>query len=533
MPFNKITEAEKEMFNDLREMYASGASADLEYVLRHWSKAKSDYLYGLFGEKLIVSKEIEFSTPKTTLLKECYDLLHSHPFVKKMKELFNPEYTGKEEDWREGNAYWLLSDYNLVENKVPANNRITNTYFLGDHTFKLNAGMKLMRALKKIVDECGLDEPYTEKATLFEDFRQKHSQILNAEKFRGELCLSIHPLDYATMSMNNNGWTSCMNWNGGDFCQGTVEMMNSSSVVVAYLKSSSANYGIGNHNWNSKKWRELFIIEENAIIAVKPYPYFDESLEKEVFKMIFELIEKNGDLIWKSYEFSKPFVAKNVDGDEVYCEEFDLRVSLGIDNGAMYNDFYDDRMVSLNKCLPNNSYYTATFSGTSECMNCGDDSYDYTDGENENCLMCDNCDTSTHCRCCGCRIADGYARWVDDEPYCDYCFENNVSECKICGELHLDDYMLRVHAYSSKLKMGLVNLHAYICEDCFDSNAFEITLSKEAYFGPYDSRYYVYDIDAHTPEEVEDVFVGYSYEDIVKRFSSAPSHNLLTIPKDN
>ena len=90
----------------------------------------------------------------------------------------------------------------------------------------------------------------------FEDFRIKHSRILSEKEFIGRLSLSIHPLDFMTMSDNDSDWSSCMSWRTcGSYRRGTVEMMNSPCVVVAYLSASKPMVlDRGSHfKWNIKK----------------------------------------------------------------------------------------------------------------------------------------------------------------------------------------------------------------------------------------------------------------------------------------
>ena len=92
---------------------------------------------------------------------------------------------------------------------------------------------------------------------IFEQMRIKHSQILNKKRLKGTLCLSIHPLDYITISDNNCDWDSCMTWTGddcpGEYRLGTLEMMNSPSVVVAYLDSKEPYHPLDDGRaWSNK-----------------------------------------------------------------------------------------------------------------------------------------------------------------------------------------------------------------------------------------------------------------------------------------
>ena len=90
------------------------------------------------------------------------------------------------------------------------------------------------------------------------------------------------------MSDNNEDWESCMSWTqGGEYRVGTIEMMNSPYVIVAYLKSHH-NLEWAD-NWNSKKWRELYICSNDFVRSITGYPYKDEKITKLVLEKIREL----------------------------------------------------------------------------------------------------------------------------------------------------------------------------------------------------------------------------------------------------
>ena len=129
----------------------------------------------------------------------------------------------------------------------------------------------------------------------YEAFRIWHSMLFNSAKMTGNLCLSIHPLDYITMSENDEGWSSCMNWHDeGCYRRGTIEMMNSKYVLVAYVKSENNEIYMGNDNhWNSKKWRSLFYLDKDIITSIKGYPYQHPALVKVIIEKLEELAEAN------------------------------------------------------------------------------------------------------------------------------------------------------------------------------------------------------------------------------------------------
>lgn len=105
--------------------------------------------------------------------------------------------------------------------------------------------MKALKQLNGILHFMDDDE--------FEEFRICQSMCTNTTALEGKLCLSIHPLDYMTMSDNACDWSSCMSWQeDGCYRMGTVEMMNSPCVIVAYLESSHPMYFSREATWNSK-----------------------------------------------------------------------------------------------------------------------------------------------------------------------------------------------------------------------------------------------------------------------------------------
>ena len=273
--------------------------------------------------------------------------------------------------------------------------------------------MKILGKLAKAYDLPG-----------FEEFRIAHSQIHNQKRLHGTLSISIHPLDYMTMSHNACGWSSCMDWTDeGSYRRGTVEMMNSDCVVVAYLESSSPFYPLDNDFvWSNKKWRELFIVDNNVIAGVKPYPYEHTDLEKMVLDWLKELATKNcgWEYTNSTHIFSHDYHKHN--------DELDRDITLRFWTDAMYNDFCDGHCAYLGLDIP--CVYDRSYSGPSQCLNCGDIHNDF---DNEGMLVCEGCDSSTRCDHCGERHDPSYMHEMDDGLLiCDYCYESYVEECHLC-----------------------------------------------------------------------------------------------------
>ena len=283
----RITADEKEVMKKWIGWYAGVESADkvdIEKNLQYWNREKTT-LYKIFGEQLILTKDIEYKMDFDELLFEVET------------KLFN--YTSKAKTFLD--AYRKLTYYGgpfpyheKLSSLIYSDNLAGNIY--KDETFSLNlpndkiliiqSGSKISKILGKIAKAFDLPG--------YEEFRILHSQALNQKTLKGKLCVSIHPFDYMTMSDNDCGWCSCMSWaEDGEYRGGTVEMMNSPCVVVAYLTSETPYQIDNNFNWSNKKWRQLFIVDTQVITGIKQYPYFNSAIEKITCDWLKELTEKN------------------------------------------------------------------------------------------------------------------------------------------------------------------------------------------------------------------------------------------------
>jgi len=402
---NSISEAEFSAMDSYRRYYAYSDYTDthkekgLRHVLRYWESNKSRYLFKLLGEKLIYSKEIKYERPSEEVYDQFYYELTSdfdsplkifrEYFIKQLNKIYTTD------DYK-NQEYWLCS--HLLEPSVLTDNKVGLAYDLeiNDKKIRVQQESKPVKVLRKIVTALELDEE------LFEKFRLKHSLILNQKMIKGELCLSIHPYDYMTMSDNNNDWESCMSWiNEGCYRRGTVEMMNSPSVIVAYLKSSrnTTFYGT-NLEWSNKKWRQLFVVTEDFATGIKGYPYHNLELEKEVLKTIAELAKEN--LGWEYYDQFPKFIEEayrchnypvakiNLTDDE----NFWVKLNFSVD--TMYNDFHSgcENYVIINTNITENTDIDYFYGGPVVCMCCGCENSDYGYDDEAMYLVCDHCGNS-------------------------------------------------------------------------------------------------------------------------------------------
>lgn len=416
-----LSEEEKTMIEAYINAYAvpegcSTACTNVGYVLREWARAKRQWLGKLFNDQLIYSEPITYSTPEA----EISDILAHDEDVSYFRGAFQGWIDSHRSDWSYHIRYCLthlVSISALSTNKYDFENAEVPDPSRPGKFIRLANGSKTMKMIGKIYD---LYAPHI-KAD-YEKFRIAVSQALNKASVSGNLCISIHPLDYMTMSDNACDWDSCMSWKyEGSYRQGTVEMMNSPVVVVAYLTSKQDMMLTNNKYdgyWNNKKWRSLYICAPQFIGNVKGYPYQVPEIDKIV-------ISKLRDWAMTAYGTNYSAVTDyHYDNDCSFndnCFEFTT--------GYMYNDFgtlktnygcYDldidlgiDRDININ------------YSGASECMLCGSL---YIEVENEELLACEDCYQLERCDECGSYDVSLYetgdGNWVCEDCLMNYYNKN-------------------------------------------------------------------------------------------------------------
>lgn len=296
-----------------------------------------------------------------------------------------------------------------------------------------------------------VDEPlFTQFLNDVEDFRISHSQILNTKNVHGKLCLSIHPMDYMTMSDNDCDWSSCMRWRygEGEYHAGTLEMMTSSSVVMAYLESKEPWHPVHDEKtWSNKKWRELFIVTPDFITGIKGYPYHSDSLEKTALDKLAELVEKNCGITFNT--------------TDVQCQHGKAITPSGatlvFGTCLMYND---TEWSNVHTIFANNCGITSDeefFYGTGAyCIQCGrlrtdeDEEEGYRDS-----LVCEYCSDRVRCSHCGIIISERHY-YVDpcDDPLCDDCYDTLRYDDLIQDRWGFDDDQGDFYTVALRLKDG-------------------------------------------------------------------------------
>ena len=458
-PYEALTAQDKEYITEYIEKWGGINSpiklkAPLDYILREWNKSKQT-LFNIFGEKLMLEKEIQVEDGANKKIREINNYLSSlNPgtnFINSVRKLFEFNSTYFE------NTY---ATYNLTRANQLFTNRVAKEFSYRNKDgkiIKVPEGAKVMRVLQKIAKEFDLPD--------FEIFRNHISRITEIRKSKIKFTLSIHPLDYMTMSDNANGWESCMNWTQGpgSYRAGTIEMMNSPLVVVAYITTKPYYPTNTSIEWTSKSWRELIIVHPNTICSVKSYPYYNIAFDKALVNWLADLVEEKTE--WRYNRKLPQESLESTSCIKAWKDKEDYFL-LNFETNEMYNDFGNTDnygIFSINP--PDNKYHTSTinYSGLMTCMCCGENGYWSDDTET---VICEDCEPSIYCCCCDERVNANDAIEVDGEWVCEDCY-NDLHRCMCCEDAHFDDDLILM--FVGHIENQTINVdydEHYICSEC-------------------------------------------------------------------
>lgn len=482
-PFEALTQEEQEKITDYitefgNEYNNPKDSTSLSYILRFWNSAKSD-LFSLFGNKLILKYPITYAQPVEDIMQECVDDLELGILLGELKTAFR--------SFDPTTGYYEYSFLFYLDKLLPLKSSFLNdsSYCVkyNGKEYKISSNTKVIRTLGKMAR----DTKDANILDLYEKLRIALSRHTNQKELHGNLCLSIHPLDYMTMSDNDSGWNSCMSWvEQGDYRAGTVEMMNSPYVVVAYVESEhkQATFA-GSITWNNKKWRELFLVTPNLITEIKPYPYVNEFFTKETLRRLGALQPEANFSEAFEMPVRKTFTYK--DKELVFRPQATY----------MYNDFgltaSKKHWTLINEDNLDSWQTHINYSGTMNCMSCGEEIYYEADYSNE--VFCASClgETPFVCDCCGKMVRNNSesSHWVGDCLICTDCYEDYVTYDPILGEdVFADDtYSLCLVIKDEKDKEHhniwdyiYTTVDSFSCDDRFNIDKPRYNLSKGIYY---------------------------------------------------
>lgn len=401
-----------------------------DQLFSQWATNKEKF-YKAFGNKLIY----ELSEPVSFALSENFKDKTFDNFL---------DFIFKYDTSPSLNHFLIDNKEAFFDNKV--------AFIKEEYPKEINIGMKISKAFKFFVSKRDLKY-----------IQEEYSRILQVKSITGTLCLSIHPLDYITVSENNDNWRSCHALNG-EYRAGNLNYMADKTTVIAYLKhkEDSVLERLGSLEWNSKKWRcLLFFSEHNNMIAMgKHYPFFlpniipflDMVLEKakidETRSFIYngywqraidhiqtEVISEKGEVEEKNFPLDKRYIKNTYTGLLKTLNKFILEN----EHRCYYNDllYSSDYLPFIKKndyALLRNKELPIQIGEDVYCLSCGERVLHYEDS-----MICEHCAVTK----------------TDLEA-------GGVSICPICGSRFITDEGCWTTKYNN-------NWEDFVCPTCLNA----------------------------------------------------------------
>ena len=384
-----------------------------------WEENKKQFLFSLLRQQLIYSVPTEVSMTE----EELYYKIKESGVRYTLQQQFKPEFarilTTMSSELDENEKIIEKCLFDLLNVNILARQRIEEDYAFdwNGKRVKFNKGTKVTKLFRFFVNESELDALIKKYATIF-----------NQKTIKGDLCLSVHPLDYFSVSDNQCGWNSCFSVHDGSYRISTTGLLTSPNTMVAYLSSGDVEYEAYDMSmtWNNKKWRTYVTMshDQKTFHIGREYPYSNPALRQKVVEMIADLTG------WEYQEADR----------EIYINTPD----------AFYNDgFYhlyeatniedDERIDELD--IAEDCY----------CMECGT-TYDL---EGVNGICCISCHPECHedymgtCTLCDTHIFDyeDYSYIISRGEYVCECCSPKLTYCQECDEAYIgeDEPLVEVH----------------------------------------------------------------------------------------
>ena len=306
-----------------------------------------------------------------------------------------------------------------------------------NYGIKVSKGMKISKALKLFISD-------QEELTAWQT---NYSRIIQDVKVYGKLCLSIHPLDYLTISETSHKWRSCHSLDG-EFRAGNLSYMLDEVTVVAYLKSEK-DYNLPGFpkdmKWNSKKWRMLMYInlDKDMIFSSKPYPFDNEMLVNASYTMLEQVFDL---FPWpKDYSVMEPDNAIDYMQDHPDSLQF---------NDCLCSISFEPRY----KCATNKTIdecRSIVVGAPVYCLECENELIEF--GADYSCM---DCGDYVVCDYCGCHMYSDEAYELDDQTMCPSCYDDAVVWCDGCGEANSRENPEMVYSEEEDV---------WNCPDCYDA----------------------------------------------------------------
>lgn len=428
------TEIQKD-FNKVLCHSQDQESVNTDSLFKKWYEKKSAFIERMGGLIYEAPGEVTFSLSKSAI-------------DEKIEKFLDSVYNISDD----------IGNFLSTEGDGLLDNKVISTY--NYHGDLITVGMRIGRALHKYFKECCSEDQ-------LEWIIQTLSMIIQENTVHGKLCLSVHPLDFLSLSENNHAWRSCHALDG-EYRDGNLSYMCDDVTIIAYLKSDEDTIlpaFTKEVPWNNKKWRCLMFFDQGrkCVWAGRQYPFTSTDALDQVATKLFQpmryfasgyVYQYVPDWSYITFRNAVPKFTENSTGIHT------LRVPhIFIDNSIypLTKFIKDGKHSNAYNDLLNSHFYTPAVllygfrnfldesipplevGGEAPCIHCGkghsydsstmlckDDVLIYSNDEIEGVSCCPNC---------GDRFFDEDGIYFQGELYCADCYDNmDIISCPNCGE---------------------------------------------------------------------------------------------------
>ena len=384
-----------------------------------WEENKKQFLFSLLRQQLIYSVPVEIAMTEEELRSRVLKSGVKSILALHYKPEFNRIFTTRSSELDENEKIIEKCLFDLHDIRTLANQHIENDYAFDwdGKRVKFNKGTKVTKLFRFFIKESELDTLIKVYATIF-----------NQKTIKGDLCLSVHPLDYFSVSDNQCGWNSCFSVRDGSYRISTTGLLTSPNTMVAYLSSGDVEYETYDKSmtWNNKKWRAYVTMshDQKTFHIGREYPYSNSALRQKIVEMIAELTGLEYQEVDREIYINTPDAFYN-DGFYHLYEATNIEDDERVDELDIAEDCY--------------------------CMECGT-TYDL---EGVNGMCCISCHPECHedymgtCTLCDTHIFDyeDYSYIISRGEYVCECCSHELSCCEECNETYIgeDEPLVEVH----------------------------------------------------------------------------------------
>lgn len=227
--FDSFYEAVKvtaERSDDIKKEY-------VEDYLKMWAKAKAP-IFEMFGHKLQIARTVDLQVDGSVMRDQIDGLCKQYPEYAASINKFTVE------EW--------------LDNEVQCDRKNLFGIFF-PKVYKKNA--KPTKVLSKIIQDPQFDIDV--------------SKVMQNRVVKGNIALSIHPLDFITMSTNTHKWGSCIHIIDGFNKVGGYSLMLDTVSIIAFADNgvyTTYSNDYGSFEWNNKTFRQcIFLVNDGFVFG--------------------------------------------------------------------------------------------------------------------------------------------------------------------------------------------------------------------------------------------------------------------------